>query len=203
MKSKLIKFLIVGAVTTFVGSSVVVQAQTAALELISGATTIVVQDNGVADTSPTIGDIQWNGSINGWTIVVTTGDSKPLLGSATSPQMDLSVTSATPGAAPLTVELTDTGFGPTASALVNVANQNGTSAETASVLADPSNTQFGGSPVTSVNLAAPYSLTIKDVFTVGTISADDRVSTVPDGGMTVLLLGAALTALGLMKRRLA
>jgi len=204
MKSRLIKLLIVGAVIAFVGSSVTVRAQTAAIELLSGASTIVVQDNGVGDTSSALGDIQWNGSINGWTIVVTTGDSKPILGSAASPQMDLSVTSATPGAGALTVEFTDTGFTGNG-AIINTTNggNNGTSVETASVLVDPTDTQFGGSPATSVGVS-PYSLTIVDCFTVGTVSADDRVSvSVPDGGMTVLLLGAALTGLGLLKRRLA
>jgi len=202
MQSKLIKLSIIGAVIAFVGSSVLVQAQTAAIELISGGTSIVVQDNGAGDTSPTIGDIQWNGSINGWTIVVTTGDSKPLLGSPGSPQMDLSVTSATPGLGSLTVKFTDTGFTLLNGAIISNPLYSGSGSETASVLVDPTNNQFGGSPATVTPASGPYSITIVDVFSVGTISADQRVA-VPDGGMTVLLLGAALTGLGLLKRRLA
>jgi hypothetical protein len=205
MKSKLIKFLIVAAVMASLSMTAQAVPTTAAIQVSSGASTVTIQDNAGTDLSPSAGQIMWSGSINGWNLMVTVGDTKPILGSATSPQMDLTVTANTPGAAPLTVRFTDTGFGPTAGSIISTHFNNGTASETASVLVDPLNAQFGGLPATSINLAsAPYSITLVDTFTVGTISADHRIiTTVPDGGTTVLLLGAALSALGLIKRRLA
>ena len=203
MKSKLIKLLIVAAVMASL--SMTAQAiPTAAIQVSSGASTVTIQDNSGTDLSPSVGQIMWSGSINGWNLMVTVGDTKPILGSATSPQMDITVTANTPGAAPLTVMFTDTGFGPTAGSIISTHFNNGTASETASVLVDPLNTQFGGAAATSINLPASYSITLVDAFTVGTVSGDHRILVaVPDGGTTILLLGAALSALCLIKRRLA
>ena len=58
----------------------------------------------------------------------------------------------------------------------------------------------GSSAAAPGQLTAPYSLTIKDVLTIPTgtsrLSADTTV-TVPDGGNTMMLLGSALSVLGL------
>jgi hypothetical protein len=58
-----------------------------------------------------------------------------------------------------------------------------------------------------LSLASPYSLT--EVLTInggasgGSYSLDGSLTTVPDGGTTAMLLGAALSVLGLIRRKLA
>lgn len=165
----------------------------AELDISSGGTDITVVDNGPGDTSSsTVGQILWAGTLNGWNFTVTVGDSKPLLGSATSPQLDLSVIANSPGNGNLTVKLTDTDFGPTSGLLNSTFFQNGTSTASSQFLVDPNNQPFGGSPSTDITLTGPYSITLVDTFTVGTISSDQRVSAVPDGGATVAFLGVGL-----------
>ena len=61
--------------------------------LCDGAGDVIVQDNGAGDAlSGTAGAISIAGSVGGLSIVVNTSQSKPLLGSATSPQMDMTYT---------------------------------------------------------------------------------------------------------------
>jgi len=173
----------------------------AALELTSGASDIIIQDNFAGlDLNLSSGQILWAGSINGWSFAVTVGDTKPLLGSATSPHLDLSVTANSPGNDSLIVKFTDTDFGPTSGSLLSSFFQNGTSTASTQVLVDPNNAQFGGLPATSANLTGPYSITLVDTFSVGTISSDHRV-TVPDGGASVALLGFALMGVEGLRRR--
>jgi len=175
----------------------------AALELTSGASDIIVQDNTAGlDLNMASGQIIWAGTINGWTFTVTVGDTKPFLGSATSPHMDLSVTANAPGNGPLVVKFTDTDFGPTSGSLSSSFFQNGTSTATTQVLVDPNNGQFVGSPAGTANLTGPYSITLVDSFSVGTVSADHRVVTVPDGGTTAALLGFSVIGLAGLRRKL-
>lgn len=70
-----------------------------------------VFDNGPGDINPALGAVTFNGPIGSWIVNVTTGLSKPLIGSAGAPQMDLNsinVTSATGGN--LRIAVVDTGF---------------------------------------------------------------------------------------------
>jgi hypothetical protein len=178
----------------------------AALELTSGASDLIVQDNSPGlDLNLASGQIIWAGTINGWTFSVTVGDTKPFLGSATSPHMDLSVTANAPGNNPLVVKFTDTDFGPTSGSINSSFFQNGTSTATTQVLIDPNNAQFGGLPAGNANLTGPYSITLVDNFSVGTVSADHRLTvpgTIPDGGMTVALLGFSVLGLAGLRRKL-
>jgi hypothetical protein len=177
----------------------------AALELISGATTIIIQDGSGSDISPLTGSVGWVGSINGWAVVITSGLTKPIQGSVTGPDMDLSVQASAGGAGSLTIEFTDTGFGPVTGGVNHQFSGNiGSSVVTSAGYYDAGNGQFatttplGG----SINLAGPFSFTLVDTFTPGSVSTDDNL-TVPDGGTTVMLLGAALSGLGFLRKKLA
>lgn len=180
---------------------------TPALELLSGASanTVTIQDNGAGDLNSASGAIAWLGTINGWTVTITSGATKPIQGSTVSPNMDLDV-QATGGSGLLTVMFTDTDFGPTSGLIFNPGSNVGTSTATAAAYYSTGNGQFvttGGTIPTSLLLANPYSITIVDTFTApGTVSLDDRVTAAPDGGSTVMLLGAALSTVGLLRKKL-
>jgi len=81
------------------------------LTLYDGTNTVSVADGGISDLNPLVGVITYIGSIGTWTTNVTTGLSKPVIGSVTDPQMDLNtvdVTSAAGGN--LWITLKDDGF---------------------------------------------------------------------------------------------
>ncbi len=76
----------------------------------------------VSDGTTTVGPVTLtggSGSIStsldtAWSVVVVAGESKPLLGSATSPDMELNIIATSAGAGKtLTITLSDNGFGPT------------------------------------------------------------------------------------------
>ena len=179
----------------------------AALELTSGASDIIIQDNFAGlDLNLSSGQILWAGTINGWTFTVAVGDTKPLVGSATSPILDLSVAADTPGNGSLTVKFTDTGFGPTSGSIDSSTFQNGTGIATMNVLVDPNNAQFGGVATSGASLTGPYSITLVDTFSVGTIIANQHVTaqegtSVSDGGCCAALLSFALMGLEGLRRK--
>jgi hypothetical protein len=77
----------------------------------SAGPSVTVGDGSALDSLPNAGGVTYIGSLDGWIVNVTTGLSKPILGSADSPMLDLSsvnVSSAGPGT--LKIWLTDTGF---------------------------------------------------------------------------------------------
>lgn len=174
---------------------------TAELELISGSSDIIVADGSGQDLSSAAGQVAWIGTINGWTFAITAGDTKPLLGTATSPQLDLGVMANVVGNGNLIVKFSDSGFGPSSGTVNSTFFENGTSTASAKVLVDPANTLFGGSPSTDGTLAGPYSITLVDTFTPGLVSSDHRVS-VPDSGATVALLGFGLVGVESLRRRI-
>ena len=112
---KLSKILLISllAVLLAVGSA----SALAFLKLSDGTTTIEIQDNGSGDTSSsTLGVVTWVGALGNFTVNISTGVSKDVLGSATSPIIDLnSVNVGGPGT--LTVSFSDTDF--TGSGLMN------------------------------------------------------------------------------------
>lgn len=77
---------------------------------VGGPTTIT--DNGAGDLNAGVGAITFLSSDAKWSINVDTGTSKPLIGSATDPQLDLNFIATSVGAGTLTITITDTGFGP-------------------------------------------------------------------------------------------
>lgn len=81
------------------------------LELSDGITTETVTDGGMGDIAAAAGRIRYAGGIGNFVINLTTGQSKPVLGSADMPELSLAsvdVSSGTGGT--FTIKLTDTDF---------------------------------------------------------------------------------------------
>jgi hypothetical protein len=153
---------------------------------------VTIADNGPGDLNPAVGAITFSGTVGEFAINVSSGLSKPILGSPSVPDMTLSSlnTKLTGSAADtLTIKLTDTDFAPFFDAELLAMDAGGTlSGSITSVklqaFVDPTNTEFGtlgpgaqltfstspfsGSSSVGVGpLTAPYSLTIVDTITAG------------------------------------
>lgn len=197
--------------------------------------TLIVSD-GVTSTSVTSasGIVSYStANFDGaWSVVISSGSTKPADGSATSPFEDLSIQATSLTFSPqrnLTITFFDTGFGPfngslkatmsghvTAGTGQNVTfntywDAGNTGATTTLItgsgaMAPPS---YNSSLTGSVNGANPFSLT--EVVTIngagsgpgGSYSLDGSLAGVPDGGTTVMLLGAALSGLAFLRRKVA
>lgn len=187
------------------------------LELISSGTTVVVTGTGVTS---------YSGSVGSFSINVTTGITYPTQGTLGSPIMDLSSVNVSGGTGSLEILFSATGFGPTNGKFLDeiggtVNNQGGSISYTA--YDSPSNAllaqtnslgslgpfgagAFSGTTLSSfLSLASAYSLTQVVNITHsagGTSSFDANLSTVPDGGWTVALLGITLGGLEMLRRKL-
>jgi hypothetical protein len=199
------------------------------LSTAGGASAIIV-DQGAGDNANTAvgeGVISFSGDVGNFTLNFTVGSSKPQIGSASLPQMNLISFNATTSGAPdiLTIELTDTDFiGPLPSANFNTV-VNGTripgSLSFAAYL-DSTNTEFGtGTEIASfgplgsgaasagattlVTTSAPYSLTM--IATVDHLTKGIRDTTTFDANISVpepkmlTLFGIGLLGIGLLARR--
>lgn len=65
-----------------------------------GANFVLVTDQGAGDSNPEVGAVTFIGALGDWTVNVTTGVSKPVIGSPGNPELDLNsvnVTSTTGG----------------------------------------------------------------------------------------------------------
>jgi hypothetical protein len=82
------------------------------IRLTSGATVVVVDDNGAGDINPAVGSVTFNGPVGDFIVNTSTGTSKPLLLGSTLRLDSLDVLSTGPGPDTLTIELTDIGFVP-------------------------------------------------------------------------------------------
>lgn len=180
---------------------------------------ITIVDGGAGDSNlGTAGVVGYNGSVGLWNLVVSIGQTKPFLGSAEAPHMDLNYVVTSTGAGTITIKWSDTDF--TAGSAGFAAEIGGTTAGSVqfSTYADAGNTLFGtGIQLTSQSFnSSPFSGTashgavgdnsfsLTEVLVIthgsGTTSdsGDASLATVPDGGATVTLLGTALAGLGLM-----
>jgi hypothetical protein len=79
------------------------------LRLTQGASSVQITDGGVGDSNPFAGAITFIGSVGSYFLNVSTGVSKPVLGSAANPHMDLASLNMS-GSGMLTIEHTDTDF---------------------------------------------------------------------------------------------
>ena len=153
-------------------------------------------------------------------------------GTFISPVMDVQIQATSLAVAnadlhPLTVTLGGDGFGPSSGAFLATLSGHAPAGNgqpvTFDTLYDGGNAMPATTPLTSsgsllnyngtwtsagLSLDAPYSLS--EVITIqanpqqgATYSLDGSLVTVPDGGTTVMLLGAALSGLGLIRRKLA
>jgi hypothetical protein len=193
----------------------------------NGANWTSVQDNDGNDTSATTGVINYAFSAGGYSISIVSTITKPFGGiTPAQPFMDLQVQGVhdiAAGAGGLIVEFSDIDWTPVPTgafqskivvnnAGITAAQNNRAGANTAFdapgfVLATiPAQTFGNGSQTTPVpgGLTAPYSLTLSTVFSsaggFGTISTDASISAVPEGGNTLMLLGAALAGLAFFAR---
>jgi hypothetical protein len=184
-------------------------------DTINGPVSVV--DNTPGDWNPLEGVVTFIGSLGSWTVNVTTGITKPALGSSTAPSMDLnSVNVSSSGAANLIIEFTETGFGPlgTADFETNVGGSTGGSATFAAFLSE-ANTAFGTdtqisglgafsggafSGVTAIEMDPldPFALTLRaSIFHTGAVATSFNMdvqgsaSAVPQPA-TVLLLAAGV-----------
>ena len=86
-----------------------------------GSNTVIVQDEGLGDISVGAGVVSFSGAVGKFIVNVSTGMSKPVIGSAEAPSMDMlsvDVSSALPNAgAFLQISVTDKNFGPMSSSL--------------------------------------------------------------------------------------
>jgi len=192
---------------------------TGELELISGATVVMVPTTGGVAT--------YNGPVGTFSINVTTGITYPVQGTLSAPYMDLSSVDVSGGTGALEILFSATGFGPTSGTLLSeiggtVNNSGGSIAystydSTTNALFAQTTLltsegpygagAFSGSALSSVvSLASPYSLTevINISHSAGGVSSfDANLSKVPDGGWTVALLGITLGGLEMLRRKMA
>lgn len=187
-------------------------------------------DNGAGDGNGNLGEINAIISTGGWNLNVVAALSKPSLGSAAAPEMDLALQgTATAAAAGTTIKFrfSDIDFTPVPGGFSMAFSANNNTSVPGTY-----NAYVGGNslydfaaglgtlgPVSgatiSINVASPgatpdpYSITLVTSLTRGTGSANLRISTdaslaslasVPDGGSALMLLGTALSALAFYGR---
>jgi len=179
---------------------------------------LFIVDNATATTAyvPISGGLAgYSGSIGNWSVVITTGAT---ISGGKNPALDLDVaaTRVGTGATTLSIYYSDIGFGSSLGSYV-LSTYLGTGGPvTTSAYLSTANTPFvgallGGSadvagalvinstgPISAQN---PYALTILEIISGSVTSMDTKLS-VPDGGTTVMLLGIALSGIGLLRKKL-
>jgi len=147
------------------------------LRMSDGTTTIIVTDNDANDSDPTAGVVTYFGDIGQWKLSnLESGATKPSDGSPSEPYIDLDSFSASSAAGDLTVQFTDTDY--TAATGTFDAEVGGFAGGTASFTyyIDPNNAPFGTNIIVAafpasnvigsasngtINVTAPYSITIE------------------------------------------
>ena len=116
------------------------------VRLVTDGVDVTVADGGVGDASSASGVVLFNGSLGDWLINITSGFSKPALGSAATPMLDLnSANLSSSGGGAIDIWLTDTDFAAIPTAANVLAAIGGTTSGTVSyrTFYDASNTPFG------------------------------------------------------------
>jgi hypothetical protein len=174
---------------------------------------ISLQDNAVGDTVAALGIVNWQVENYGvWSLNINTGTTKPALGSETSPYLDLKFYALSSAAGSLTITFSEVGFsyvgglldgwgGTTFGTAVNSIAVNGQTVLTQGPFGPGA---FSSTALFLADLSPDDLVSISVTIThdgAGLTTGDKELTTVPDGGMTVMLLGAALSGLGLIRRK--
>jgi hypothetical protein len=197
----------------------------------TGGDDISIQDNAAGDTVAATGAISFSTAAFGYSFLVNTSQSKPMLGSAAEPQLDLSFAATSTGTAGnVFIYTSDTGFTrASGSALLTLGGTNsgasgtvtgrawgGTSntalqfsgANLISSLAGLTGPTFAGSATSAfASVVSPYSLTIGMQITrasAGTTSGNLnlQVSAIPEPSTWAsIFMGAALVGFVSRRRR--
>lgn len=143
----------------------------------TGGDDFLVQDNGAGDTIGAAGAISFATSAFGYSLLVNTSQSKPMLGSATTPQLDLTFSATSGAVAPagsVFLYASDTDFLSGGSFVLTLGgtNSGGSGTETGRAWGGTSNTalQFSGANLfgSLVGLTgAAYSGSVAGAFTPG------------------------------------
>ncbi len=212
---KLSKIIVAGLAVLSCGCLVQSVNAIPTLTLSDGVTTIVVTDGSAMDTSTLAGAVVFTGSLGNFSFTASAGLTKPQAGSASAPSIDLSSIAQATGAGTLTVTFSETGFTAfpgiltgdiggtiaTGGSLTNIVMQNALNLVTNGPFASPP-VGFHGSNSAALIDGAPYSLTQSAILTFGagggmtSFDAAGTVVGVPDGGMTLTMLGIGLVAVG-------
>ena len=197
---------------------------TAQIRISDGVTTVTLTDNALGDGLAQEGAILFSGTVGNFIINVETGLSKPILGAASLPHMDLSSSNTSVGTGgTLTVEFSDTGFtGVVPGFLTKVGGTAGGTFQLDTYL-DNSNAiffiwtnlstlgpfgagAFSGESSASATPVSPYSLTFMATINhgpsvTGTVTSFDAELTAVPEPATMLLSGLGLLSLGVYLRR--
>ena len=192
---------------------------------------VTITDNGAGDTSALVGHVNYgNASFFGWNILVSSGVTKPIVGSSISPQLDLSwqVQRNVGASATLSISFSDNDFnltsprnfqvssggtlGNAGTPSVNVRSWydlgNTTLAETTLLTSHLFSGQGGysgndpGGPVPA-DPSVAFTVRIDVTLPVGPIASGDvdLISSVPETGSMFTFLGTALFGLGIFAIR--
>ncbi|HVM59650.1 MAG TPA: hypothetical protein VMV72_02195 [Verrucomicrobiae bacterium] len=187
--------------------------------------TVTIADGSGLDANPTSGEVSWGGGLGAWTINLTSGSSSGSATSPNFSLSDLSVDASIAGlfgTHNLYIWFGDVNLGPSSGIFnASLGNVLTTGSVQYNTFADPGNYMFGTTlGLTSISgsgsqssadetLFIPYSLSQEVIITQDGIGATTFTATlalasdgssggdpsVPEGGMTLVLLGSSLIAL--------
>ena len=207
----LLKVIIAVAAITCVASTYAFPTLT-----ISASTggSVTCSDGDPCDANGATGAVTFVGTVGIWTLNVDTGLTKPATGSPTNPEMDLSYLASTrnTSASTLTITWSDNGFngtfnmrdllGGTQTAGMTVTDFIQVNGVTVMTLGPFTTTSYAGNTVSFITLTPTDVLTLVMVITKPgssgtsfTSTGDKNLSSVPDGGSAVALLGIALAGI--------